>query len=558
MIRQWLLATVMLVLLYPFVESTETKPKSHPTRRSIFQTDSRVSKIEKAKNGISRAITTSSSMLHQDSRLEDSDSGESVAPDKPRRSWITEADKQIFTTTLPLSAIFAIMPMASAIDLFWVNRIGSTLAVAGQAAANQVYSSSFWLFSFLPSVTATLVSKSHASGDIEATQDAVCQALFFGILISVFGASFMFCWPDKALISILKGKPPILLQNCLQFIWSALNTSQLPQSVGSPALEIARPYLRIRAFSFAPMLLSLVGFSTFRGTMDVTTSVKVSLISNVVTVLLEPILIHVIKVGVRGAAIATVCGELVSAIVYLKLLSERKLMLLSKVFRLPSWKSLAPLVKGGISLQLRSLCLNFTFLMVARVIQSLDDTGVSASAHALAAQTFQLGGIVLGALGMAAQTLVPKAMHSSGDKSTASSISNAEPLTKRLLMWGSTLGCSIGLVQLLFLPAILRSSPLPDVREAARVPALIAIAFQGINGVVSVGEGIMMGSGSFTRLSINIVLASLGHLAALQVFPEAYGLAGVWISISCFATIRLLGVMFYLFAVQPRSKGKRN
>jgi Na+-driven multidrug efflux pump len=98
------------------------------------------------------------------------------------------------------------MPLASAADLFWVNRLGNTLAVAGQAAANQVYSSGFWLFAFLPTVTATLVSKTHASGDLEGTQDAVCQALFFGMLISAVGAYLMFFWPEKALASILKGK----------------------------------------------------------------------------------------------------------------------------------------------------------------------------------------------------------------------------------------------------------------------------------------------------------------------------------------------------------------
>lgn len=119
---------------------------------------------------------------------------------------ITELDREIFATTLPLSAIFAIIPLASTVSLFWVNRLGSTLSVAGQAAANQVYSSAFWLFSFLPSVTATLVSKAHASGDLQGTQDAVCQAFLFAMLISMLGASFMYFFPDKALSSILKGK----------------------------------------------------------------------------------------------------------------------------------------------------------------------------------------------------------------------------------------------------------------------------------------------------------------------------------------------------------------
>lgn len=286
--------------------------------------------------------------------------------------------------------------------------------------------------------------------------------------------------------------------------------------------------------------------------MDVQTSVKVTLTATLVTVMLEPILIHSLKIGVRGAAMACLAGEFTSAMVYLKLLYKRNFISIHKIFRMPPMRVLAPLIRGGISLQIRSLCLNFTFLMVARVIQSLDDTGVSAAAHALAAQTFQLGGIVLGALGMASQTMVPKAMiiqHTGGESTT--SIANARPMIKRLITWGSTLGVLIGLAQLILLPAILRSSPLPQVREAARVPALIAIAFQGVNGVVSVGEGCMMGTGHFTWLSINIIFAALGYLGALRVFPHRFGLTGVWISLSVFTLVRLIGVLVHLFGRMP-------
>ena len=116
-----------------------------------------------------------------------------------------DLNRQIVSTTLPLSAIFAIMPLASAVDLFWINRLKDPLAVAGQTAANQVYGSLFWLFSFLPNITATLVSKRFASNDLEGTQDAVCQALLLGILISVVGTTTMFFNPTKVLNSILKG-----------------------------------------------------------------------------------------------------------------------------------------------------------------------------------------------------------------------------------------------------------------------------------------------------------------------------------------------------------------
>jgi hypothetical protein len=208
MIRN-ILFTIIFSVVLAIAESADARPKNLSVD-GRFRPQSQVPKIEKGRYESSQA-NVSPSILQNDLTPDATDPEESLSTEKPRLRRITEMDKQIFITALPLSAIFAIIPLASAIDLFWVNRLGSTLAVAGQAAANQVYSSAFWLFAFLPSVTATLVSKTHANGDLEGTQDAVCQALFFGMLISAVGASIMFFRPEKALAVILKGKTQYFL-----------------------------------------------------------------------------------------------------------------------------------------------------------------------------------------------------------------------------------------------------------------------------------------------------------------------------------------------------------
>jgi hypothetical protein len=60
-------------------------------------------------------------------------------------------DRKLIAIALPCILNYAINPLVGAVDLFWVNRMGNALAVAGQAAANQVFNSAFWLASFLPS-----------------------------------------------------------------------------------------------------------------------------------------------------------------------------------------------------------------------------------------------------------------------------------------------------------------------------------------------------------------------------------------------------------------------
>ena len=88
--------------------------------------------------------------------------------------------------------------------------------------------------------------------------------------------------------------------------------------------------------------------------------------------------------GVQGAAIATVIAEVLSAGSFLALLLKSKMIRWSKIFRLPSWSKLQPLLRGGAALQLRNLAMNFTFLAVARATQSIDSTGVAAAAHSIA------------------------------------------------------------------------------------------------------------------------------------------------------------------------------
>ena len=439
-------------------------------------------------------------------------------------SWpcMDKMDKDLIKISLPVIANFAIGPLVGAVDLFWVNRMGSALAVAGQAAANQVFSSAFWFTSFLPSVTATLVAKQHAKGDKEATQDAICQALFVGFFIAIIGTPLMYFKSDAALSSVLQKT--------------------------APAMQYAKPYLLIRAFAFLPSLISLVGFSAFRGILDTKTPVKISAFANIFNALLDPILIFTLAMGVPGAALATLAAEMISAVIYLTLLSTRKLISWRKLFRPPSWASLEPLLKGGLALQLRNMALNLTFLAVARTTQTIDQSGVAAAAHAMAIQTFQIGGIVLLALSTIAQIMIPNAMIERFDKKSDTTIGGlryAKATSNRLMSWGFVLGCALGSLQILLLPAMFKATPLQEVRDAAKLPAIIASILQIINGLVFIGEGIMIGTGSFLQLSLSTLIATAGCLWALWFFPPKVGLTGVWLGFAVFNMLRLVGVYIH-------------
>lgn len=261
--------------------------------------------------------------------------------------------------------------------------------------------------------------------------------------------------------------------------------------------------------------------------------------------------------GVPGAALATLAAEVISATIYLVLLRKQKLIKFAKLIRLPKWKSLEPLLKGGAALQLRNLSLNLTFIAVARVTQSIDKTGVAAAAHAMAIQTFQIGGIVLLALSTVAQIVVPNAMVERYDEATKKNIGGmeyAKATVNRLMSWGFILGVVLGSVQILLLPVIRAATPIQEVRDAAKMPAIIASVLQIINGLVFIGEGVMIGTGSFLQLSLSTLAATIGCLWALSVFPPLVGLTGVWLGFGVFNCIRLAGVWLHQTQNGPLSR----
>jgi len=437
-------------------------------------------------------------------------------------------DKKLIMISIPMIINFSITPLVGANDLFWTNRMGNALIVAGQAAATQVFNSGFWLASFLPSVTSTLVSKENAKGNKDGVQDAVCQALFVAFLIAVGGSYLFFNHAEKALSSVLE--------------------------VHAPAMQYAKLYLGIRAFSFLPALIALVGFSAFRGILDVKTPFIISVLTSAINCCLDPILIFGFDMGLKGNALSTLLSEVVSAITFLILLFKRDLIKFSKLFRLPSWSKLGPLIKGGFAMQLRLIAFNITFIAVARVTQGIDSTGVAAAAHEMALQTFQLGGVVLMALSVVAQIVIPNELHSSAKQ--GGGIRAARATSNRMMSWGLILGALLGGLQVMVLPWIQKATPILEVRAAARTPAILASALQILNGLVFIGEGVMSGCGDFMQLAISTIVATLGCLLALDYFPEHYDLTGVWMGFGVFNVLRLGGVVIHQLKTGAIAKNK--
>jgi putative MATE family efflux protein len=400
--------------------------------------------------------------------------------------------------------------------------MSNPLALAGQSAANQVFTSLFWLISFLPSVLTPVIAKCYAEGKDDEANDVLAQVVIMATLMGVVGTAFLVLFADKALSTVL--------------------------AANSPAREFAKPYLRIRAISFLPSMLSLVGFASFRAKSDTLTPLYIATFSNLFHIALDPITIFRIGWGVAGAAAATVVSEFVSCATYLRLLVKNNMLALSKL-RAPKFDTMRPLLAGGMAVQIRSIAMNVVFLSVTRATQSLDETGVAAAAHSIAIQIFNIGGIFLLAICNVAAFLVPTTIAKEGEL-------GGKRIANRLMGWGLVLGSLLGAAQLLAISFISVFSPLEEVQKAARGPSIVASVLQIINGLVFIGEGVMQGCGDFAGLALSNVLAAGGMLWAMNILVAKYGLNGVWYSFCVFNGLRLVGVASHQFYFSRLSKRK--
>lgn len=368
-----------------------------------------------------------------------------------------ELDREILMTSIPSMINLAVVPLVNSVDTFWVGRMSSALALAGQSAANQAFFTLYFLVSFLPTITAPLVAKAVGSGNTEAAQARVCESLFLCNVLGIVGTLFLVLIPRTSLKMVLRAD--------------------------APAMNYAAPYLRFRALSMIPALLSATGFAAYRGLLNTVTPLKVSLATNAINLVLDPLLIFKTSMGFVGAALATALAETASGLIYLKLLLRRNLVRWSRIFKPPSMKALLPLLQGGAAMLFRQAALNIGFLAAGRRAQAMDPSGVSAAAYGIVMQIYTVGIVVHVAIQQTAAALVPATLCNTGDD-------DARQVADRMFAWGSIVGAMLGTAQYLALPFLVPLfSTLDNVQEAVKAPALIASLIHVINGPVFAGEG---------------------------------------------------------------------
>ena len=184
------------------------------------------------------------------------------------------------------------------------------------------------------------------------------------VVISAFGSLVGIGGSALAAIRMGEGqqeKANRILNNCLPLvvIFSLILTAVceffcrdllLPVGATENTIDYAEQYFSIYAWGTLPVLLVL-GLNAFINTQGfATTSMLTVLIGAVTNIILDPIFIFVFDMGVKGAALATITAQAVSAVWGLRFLTGKQTRLrLQRRYARLDWKILGPVLALGVS-----------------------------------------------------------------------------------------------------------------------------------------------------------------------------------------------------------------
>lgn len=203
----------------------------------------------------------------------------------------------------PMFVSALLQNLQTVIDLFWVGRLGSA-AVAALAMSGTILMMLFPVVMGLSTGTVAVVSRCVGAGALDEAADGAGQSLFVALVFGVL--SGMAGWGCAApLCRLLGGEGEVVRLGTEYLQWSF---------VGAPAIFVL-----------------FIGSSVLQAFGNTVIPMYAMVISNVVNIVLDPIFIFgwlgVPRMGVKGAAVATVVAEVVAVLVVLHALHSGRLAL---------------------------------------------------------------------------------------------------------------------------------------------------------------------------------------------------------------------------------------
>jgi putative MATE family efflux protein len=290
--------------------------------------------------------------------------------------------RSVLAMGLPSIASFFLLTVYDLIDIFWLARLGQE-----PVAAVTVFGSLLWLLSFPNQIIGTgsvaLISRRFGEADLTGTERAIKNTFLGKFLIgTVMGGLGLLILPEA--LALFGTEPEVV--------------------------RLAVAYGRIPCLGLGVSLASFSVYTALRGVGRPTLGMWSSVVGTVVNVILDPLLIFGIgpfpRMGIVGAAVASLAGFLAVTILGMSLLASPLSPVRVRWFRgpHPGGRSILTMARIGLPSGLSSLSFSLSGTVIVKLV-AIYGTSVVAL-FGMSQKVLHLGMVVISGFGLGTSALI--------------------------------------------------------------------------------------------------------------------------------------------------------
>ncbi len=318
-------------------------------------------------------------------------------------------NKDLKNMIIPLFFEQLLVMLVGIADTFVVSYCGEA-AVSGVSLVNSFNTIFIYLFTALASGGAVVISQYIGNKDQENSIKSSSQLLMISCVLSIVLALLTLIF-NKTILVLLFGK--------------------VEQSV----MDACLTYLRISAYSYPALAIYNAGAALYRSMAKTSTTMYISIISNVINVVGNIIGVFVLDAGVAGVAIPSLIARVFSAIAITYLCFNQKLTTYYKKEEVLSWD--ANILKKVLNIAVPNGIENGIFQLIKVALSSVVALfgTYQIAANGIAQSIWSLAALINSALSPVFITVIGQCM-GAGD------IEGAKFYTNKLMKWTVTLAVS--------------------------------------------------------------------------------------------------------------------
>ena len=274
--------------------------------------------------------------------------------DKSKRveTFINNPKKAVWTLTLPMLLGMIVQYLYSLTDTFFVSKISTDAIAAMQFNLPFVFFAISICFGLGIGITA-IISQALGAKDTHRANNAAEHAVLMGVVIGI-------------VISVL----------------SIIFRYQIFKLLGAPEniIDLSVKYFQVIIFGFVFNILGVFFRSIMSGEGDAKTPVRFMIIGTVINIALDPLFIFVFKLGIAGAAWATITAQFIVTVLYIIFFFVKKDSLVQFKFSdfSFSWEIIGTTFKIGLPASISMMIMSFGQMLYNRIVVFFGSDAVAA------------------------------------------------------------------------------------------------------------------------------------------------------------------------------------